>query len=437
MLKSSFLKTLLATAAVVVGAASCATFNTESGFVSLFDGRTLNGWTLMGKKGDGYGVRDGVIYCARGGGGNLFTEKEFADFVLRLEFRLEDGSNNGVGIRAPLEGDAAYAGMEIQMLDDSSKRYAGKLKPWQYHGSVYNVFPAKQGALKPVGQWNEEEITAIGRHIVVKVNGKVVVDGDLNTVTDPETIRKHPGIFREQGHIGFLGHDDYIEARNIRIKELPRVKLNNLPPAGFTRLFNGRDLEGWRGLVGNPKTRAKMPLDEWAQAQLKADEKMSAHWSVVNGEITFDGKGDNLCTANDYGDFELLVDWKIPPKGDSGIYLRGSPQVQIWEKYSPGQFDPFDGSGGLYNNQKAARHPLKVADHFVGDWNTFRIVMVGEKVHVFLNGELVVRDTTLENYWERDRPIYPTGSIELQNHGGPLWFRNIYVRELAPPPAKK
>jgi hypothetical protein len=110
--------------------------------------------------------------------------------------------------------------------------------------------------------------------------------------------------------------------------------------------------------------------------------------------------------------------------------LRGTPQVQIWEKYSPGQFTPPDGSGGLYNNQKNPRKALKVADHAVGDWNTFRIVMVGDKVHVYLNNELVVNNTTMENYWERDKPIYPTGAIELQNHGGPLWFRNIYVREI-------
>jgi len=148
------------------------------------------------------------------------------------------------------------------------------------------------------------------------------------------------------------------------------------------------------------------------------------------GEIVFDGKGDSLATRKDYADFEMLVDWKIPPKGDSGIYVRGSPQVQIWEPNSPGQFNPPDGSGGLYNNEKNPRHPLKNADKPVGEWNRFRIVMMGEKVHVFLNGETVVNDTTLENYWDRDKPIYPIGQIELQNHGGPLWFKNIYIREI-------
>ena len=164
---------------------------------------------------------------------------------------------------------------------------------------------------------------------------------------------------------------------------------------------------------------------------------MRAHWRAENGVVVFDGKGDSLCTAKDYADFELLVDWKIEPKGDSGIYLRGSPQVQIWEPNSPGQFNPRDGSGGLYNNEKNPRHPVKNADHFVGDWNRFRIVMVGEKVHVFLNNELVVNDTTLENYWERNKPIYPSGQIELQNHSSPLYFRNIFIREISSVTASK
>ena len=424
----SFAKILPGAAVMAAFSFGCATTG-NNGFVDLFDGKSLNGWTLVNKHGDGYGVKDGVIYCARGGGGNLFTEREFSDFVLRFEFKLEPGSNNGIGIRAPLSGDSAYMGMEIQVLDDTAAQYA-KLRPAQYHGSVYDTIAAKRGALKPVGEWNEEEITAKGRHIKVVVNGKVTVDADLNSVTDPKVIEKHPGMFRERGHIGFLGHNDYVEFRNIRVKELPPILLNNVAPDGFTKLFNGKDLENWKGLVESPPKRAKMSPGELAQKQAVADQKMRAHWKAEDGVLVFDGKGDALCTARDFANFEMLVDWKIEARGDSGIYLRGSPQVQIWEKNSPGQFNPPDGSGGLYNNQKNSRHPLKFADHFVGDWNRFRIVMVGEKVHVFLNGELVVNDTTLENYWERDKPIYASGQIELQNHSSPLYFRNIYVREI-------
>jgi hypothetical protein len=247
-------------------------------------------------------------------------------------------------------------------------------------------------------------------------------------------LMKHPGLFRNRGHIGFLGHNDYIEFRNIRIQELPAEEKENSAPEGFVALFNGKDLAGWKGLLAppndNPGKRAKLETVKFTEEQAKADGRMRDHWKAENGEIVFDGKGDSLCTKKDYTDFEMLVDWKIPPKGDSGIYLRGSPQVQIWEPQSPGQFNPPDGSGGLYNNEKNPRHPLKSADKPVGEWNRFRIIMVGDKVHVFLNGELVVRGTTLENYWERDKPIYPGGQIELQNHGGPLWFKNIYIREI-------
>jgi hypothetical protein len=200
---------------------------------------------------------------------------------------------------------------------------------------------------------------------------------------------------------------------------------DNTPPEGFVALFNGTDLNGWKGLVGSPKSRAAMTADQLAAAQEKADASMREHWKVEDGTLVFDGKGQSLCTAKDYGDFELLVDWKILPKGDSGIYLRGSPQVQIWDPSA----NPI-GSGGLYNNQKNPSKPSKCADKPVGEWNTFRIKMVGEEVTVWLNGELVVDDVVLENYWEREKPIYPTGQIELQNHGNTLYFKNIYLREI-------
>ena len=207
-------------------------------------------------------------------------------------------------------------------------------------------------------------------------------------------------------------------------------RADNTPPEGFTALFNGTNLEGWKGLVADPPKRAAMTADELAAAQKTADERMNEHWKVVDGVIVFDGGGDNLCTAKDYGDFELYVDWKIEAKGDSGIYLRGSPQVQIWD---PGLSDGNSvGSGGLFNNQKPENpsKPTTPADKPVGEWNTFYIKMVGDRVTVLLNDVLVVDNTVLENYWERDKPIYDTGAIELQNHGNTLYFKNIYVREI-------
>ena len=409
----------------------------ESGFVSLFDGQSLAGWKLINQKGDGYGVRNGVIYCATNGGGNLMTEKDYGDFVLRFEFKLEDGSNNGVGIRAPMDGDAAYQGMEIQILEEGAADRGkwGKLKPEQYHGSIYGVVAAKKGALKPPGEWNTEEITAQGRHIKVVVNGTTIVDADLNQVSDPYQISKHPGLFRERGHIGFLGHNDYIEFRNIRIKELPASGKQGSAPEGFSSIFNGKDLKGWKGLVADPKKRATMSAPELANAQAKADELMRVSWKIEDGTIVYRGTNyDNLCTAKDYVNFELLADWKIEPYSDSGFYLRGTPQVQIWDPYTqPTKSGSEVGSGGLYNNRTNGAKPLVVADKPIGEWNRFRIVMAGSYVHVFLNGELVVNGATLENYWQRDLPLFPFGPIELQAHKSVVWFKNLYIRELHQP----
>jgi hypothetical protein len=152
---------------------------------------------------------------------------------------------------------------------------------------------------------------------------------------------------------------------------------------------------------------------------------------VVDGSLEFDGKGRSLCTSRDYANFEMYVDWKLTPHGDSGIYLRGTPQVQIWDPHTkPTKAGSEVGSGAFYNNQKNPSKPLKVADNPVGEWNTFRIVMMNDKVHIFLNGEMVVNNVTLENFWDRSQPLLASGQIELQNHGDKLWFKNIYLREL-------
>jgi hypothetical protein len=209
--------------------------------------------------------------------------------------------------------------------------------------------------------------------------------------------------------------------------DAPRVvAADNSPPEGFTALFNGKDLSGWKGLLkpplDHPAKRAELEPDERAAAQAEADADMRRHWSVEDGVLVFSGKGRSICTAKNYGDFEMWVDWKILPDGDSGIYLRGTPQVQIWD-------NPV-GSGGLFNNEQHPSQPLKKADRPVGQWNTMYVKMVGDRVTVKLNGELVTDNVVMENYWERDKPIYPIGQIELQNHGNPLYFKNIYLREL-------
>lgn len=201
-------------------AAAEETKSNDEGFTSLFDGKDIDEWQIVGKVGPGYVVKDGILVCPADGGGKLMTKKEYANFVFRFEYRLEPGGNNGVGIRAPLEGDAAYAGMEIQILDDDAPQYA-TLQPFQYHGSVYGCIAAKRGAPKKPGEWNTEEIVCDGRHVKVTVNDKVVVDASLDDVKDEATLKAHPGLQRKTGHIGFLGHGAHVDFRNIRVKELP------------------------------------------------------------------------------------------------------------------------------------------------------------------------------------------------------------------------
>ncbi len=213
-------------------------------------------------------------------------------------------------------------------------------------------------------------------------------------------------------------------------KEMLSKYIASMPDGeSFVKIFNGVDLTGWQGLVENPVVRARMKPEELARKQAEADKKIALNWSVKDGCIVFSGEGDNLCSVKEYGDFELLVDWKISKEGDSGIYLRGSPQVQIWDIQRTDSGVEI-GSGGLYNNERNISNPLKVADNPAGEWNSFRILMIGEKVSVWLNGELVVDDVTMENYWDRSIPIFPKGPVELQAHGTDLAFRDIYIREI-------
>ena len=203
--------------------AGCNSTKTEPGFVSLFNGRNFDGWT-----GDtnGYVVKDGEIQSRVPEPGehigNLFTADEYGNFILRFQFKLTPGANNGLGIRSPLVGDAAFAGMELQILENTHEKWAG-LKPWQYHGSIYGVAAAERGYLRKPGEWNDQQVTADGRRITVKLNGHVILDVDIDEVSKDGTVdeREHPGLARASGHIGFLGHGDEVAFRNISIKQLP------------------------------------------------------------------------------------------------------------------------------------------------------------------------------------------------------------------------
>jgi hypothetical protein len=204
---------------------------------------------------------------------------------------------------------------------------------------------------------------------------------------------------------------------------------------GFVPIFNGKDLTGWKGLVANPIKRSKMDSKTLEEEQRKADAEMRDSWTVKNGELLFLSHGNNLATIKKYGDFEMLVDWKIiddkKGEGDAGIYLRGTPQVQIWDNART-KAGAQVGSGGLYNNQSNPNKPISVADNPLDQWNTFRIIMRGDRVTVYLNGKLVTDNVILENYWDRKQPIFPQEQIELQAHGSPVAYRDIYIKELPP-----
>ncbi|MBB2148856.1 family 16 glycoside hydrolase [Pedobacter gandavensis] len=227
------------------------------------------------------------------------------------------------------------------------------------------------------------------------------------------------------------GGDSEYEKQAVR-KYLAEMKGGS----GFVPMFNGKDLTGWKGLVADPLKRAKMDDKTLAAAQEKADAEAVKSWVIKNGDLLFTGNGDNLATLKKYGDFEMLVDWKIyddgNKKGDAGIYLRGSPQVQIWDT-SRVDAGAQVGSGGLYNNQVNESKPLKVADNKLGEWNNFRIIMKGDRVTVYLNGVLVTDDVILENYWDRKLPIFGEEQIELQAHGSRVAYRDIYIKELERP----
>ena len=460
----------------------------EEGFVPLFNGKDLTGWfgsSAYGVETNAVKLNNGTVkqevvlacYPERKGAddwGNLLTEKEYRNFILRFEFVMPENGNNGLGIRTPCpKVDAAYAGMcELQLLDDGGSAYydkdakKDKLKPYQYTGSIYGIVPSlrdnvdKQiwgkdknftgggSYVRKPGMWNFEEVKVIGSEIEVYLNGYLITKGDVSQWKgdgDTPDGKKHPGLHNAKGHIGWLGHGHHVMWKNIRIKELPdNAKMGVVCPCqkaacpeGFTTYFDGDPAQlktMWKGVTteekfDNPKVRQAATAEKRAEMQKKADAGRDAHWSVRNGNLYFDGYrgGYSLATYKDLKDFELWADWRtMSITGDSGLYLRGAPQVQIWDAHNQWGI----GSGGLFNNQKNPSQALKIADRPVGDWNRFHVKMVGEKVTVWLNGELVVDNVTLENYWDRSQPIFPVEQLELQCHGDPTEWRNIFIKEL-------
>ncbi|MDP0490327.1 MAG: DUF1080 domain-containing protein [Verrucomicrobiota bacterium JB023] len=415
-------------------------------WVGLSGGEDLTGW--LGGAGEtevaGYKLVDGHIQSTPESR-NLVSEKEYEDYILEFEFKLTPGANNGLGIHYPGKGDAAYVGMEVQILDNSSEKYQGKLKDYQWHGSIYTMVPALRGHLKPVGEWNKERVTVRGPWVTVELNGVTITRANLDELN--EKFPKHEGAKRRKGHIAFCGHGDVVHWKNIRIAELPH---------GETAT------EGWYQAPGKADAeladlgfKSLCDLKDW-----RMEKGHEGHWTSKDGWIiAYDGKSEaedkNLWSFDDFKNFELVADWRwvgggkemprpvLLPNGlemrdgkgeivkevvnelDSGIYLRGTPrtQVNLWNW-------PV-GSGEVYGVRvnskdllvKAGVTPRVKADKPDGEWNRFVIRMVDDKLTAYLNGEPVL--------WEAVLPDAPEkGRLALQHHGAPLEFGNLFIRSL-------
>jgi hypothetical protein len=394
---------------------------------SLFNGKDLTGWS-----GGGYVVEDGAIVCTPAGR-ELVYHEVFSNYILEFEFKLPPGGNNGFGIHYPGEGNAAYTGMEIQILDNTHPKYAD-LKDYQFHGSIYTLAPAAKEGLKPVGEWNQQRVSVLGPAIKVEINGKIILRAHLDELN--KKFPDHQGAKRRSGHIAWLGHGDRVAFRNIRITELPpAANVENVKAKGFKPLFDGETLKGWK--TGDPPP---------------------ANWYASNGIIKHTGaKGPvtDLWSTAEFGDFTLVFDWRWAGRGpkvqrpillpdgsekkspsgktetleveelDSGIYLRGSSKAQInlwnWPAGS-GEIYGYRTDGKMPPEVRAAATPTENADLPPGEWNRTMITIKGDVVNVTVNGKHVIRDARLPG-------VPPRGPIALQHHGAAIDFANLWIKE--------
>jgi hypothetical protein len=397
----------------------CCAIATAQEFRPLFNGKDLTGW-----KGQGYEVKDGTITCTPKGS-NLMTEERFSHYILDFEFLLPPGGNNGLGIHYPGAGDAAYVGMELQILDDTSDKYKD-LKDYQFHGSIYTMVPAKKGHLKPLGEWNHERVTVLGNTVKVELNGTVITEANLDELQ--AKFPQHQGVKRRAGHISWCGHGDPVAFRNIKIADLaPVAKAEEWKAQGFAPLFDGKTLAGW-----------KLP------------EGGETHWVPVNGVLKYDGRSKDLWSEKEYGDFTMKLDWRwngvgptqarpvINAQGeesgqtlqveelDSGVYMRGNinSQVNLWNwPVGSGEVYGYRTNKGHSPEVRAGVTPKEKADRPVGEWNRMEITMKGDRLTVILNDKKVIDQAQL--------PGVPVkGPVGLQHHGSSLDFANIWIKEL-------
>jgi hypothetical protein len=416
----------LLTSCIAIALASHA-FAATAEMRPLFNGKDLTGW-----KGEGYVVEDGTL-VATPEAKVLATENTFSAYVLEFEFKLTPGANNGLGLNYPGEGEGFETGIELQILDNSAKKYQN-IPETHSHGSVYSLAPAKNSALKPVGEWNQQRVSVLGSLVLVELNGEMILRANLDDLQkrNPD----HAGVKRRSGHIAFLGHGDRVDFRNILIQEIPpSANIEGVKAAGYQPLFDGKSLANWK------------------------HTETTQNWYAANGILKHTGEpGDinDLWTAKEYGDFSLVFDWRwsgrgvmksqpiVQPDGsnktdadgqpelveieelDSGVYLRGSSiaQVNLWNW-------PI-GSGEVYGYRvdparspdvRAAVTPKVKADRPIGEWNRTMINLKGDRLTVSLNGRVVIDNAQLPD-------IPAKGPIGFQHHGQAIDFANVWIKEL-------
>ncbi|MCK9413741.1 MAG: DUF1080 domain-containing protein [Prolixibacteraceae bacterium] len=419
-----------------VAAVQLALVNSASGFDTDTKARFINELSKLSDPG-----RTLEIFSKLGGRNAL---KQVVD-----AFGSSDQAIKETAFNALLKWGSADAANELCQICAANPAYQARAFKGFVDLVANSVLPEDQKLLQyrkiiALAQGNEQKLMVIGRLGEVKTFHSLIFtanyldDNELQAAAASAIMQvalpasgKQVGLTGEKAKTILSRALGLIKgAESEYDKERVRKYLASMPEEkGYVSMFNGKDLTGWKGLVGNPVTRAKMTEKELAAKQVEANAKAAKNWSVKDNSIAFTGAGDNLCSEKQYGDFELVLDWRITKYGDSGIYLRGSPQVQIWDT-SRVAVGAQVGSGGLYNNVKYRSTPLVVADNPVGDWNHFYIKMVGDKVTVYLNGILVVDQVPLENYWDRNVPMFAKEAIELQAHGTDLAFRDIYVKEI-------
>lgn len=393
---------------------------------SLFNGKDLTGWS-----GEGYEVQDGAIVCTPSGK-NLMTNEIFANYVLEFDFKLPPGGNNGLGIHYPGTGDGAYTGMELQILDNSDPKYSD-LKDTQFHGSIYTLAPARKAGLKPAGEWNHQKVSVTSSGVAVELNGEMILRTNLDDIATRNP--KHEGAKRRSGHIAWLGHGDPVAFKNIQITETPpAANVEGVMAAGFTRLFNGKNLDGWKH--GN-----------------------SAEWTASNGILKHSGRpGEpaDLWTEKEYGDCTIVFDWRWSGRGpkakqpvvlpdgtnksgadgkpelveieelDSGIYLRGNTtsQVNLWNwPIGSGEVYGYRTKAEASPEVRAGVTPKVKADKPIGEWNRTMITIKGDRLSVSMNGRVVIEEAQLPG-------VPAKGAIGLQHHGAAIDFANLWIKEL-------